>query len=267
MSQVQSNLRFCSVLCALLSAPLSASAQTAHVDARAQLHRGVAALRRSRFTEAIEALEASIAERPSPPAIYNLGFAYSGVGRHYDAIGQFERWLVHPSHQASRSAIAAVRTEAERLRATLLSIAITPPDASVRIDGRSTPTVNGSASLDPGQHAVDVISAGFVPMHRDEVFEPGGHLVIALQPLQPVPVAAPLEVVAAQWILAIAPTAPSTPHPRIAEPPTQGRSWVLPVVIASGVLVVVAGVTAGVLINNNALVTPPAGTWGQLSTR
>jgi hypothetical protein len=37
-------------------------------------------------------------------------------------------------------------------------------------------------------------------------------------------------------------------------------------VIVGGALVVAAGVTAAVLLTREDLVTPPAGTWGQLST-
>ena len=265
-----SNRRFL-LLSAVLAAPLGASAQVPPPDARAQFQRGVVALRQSRFAEAVEALEASVAQRPSPPAIYNLGFAYRGLGRHRDAVAQFDLWLARPSRGASPSTLAAVRDESARLRATLVTLSFTPPDATLVIDGRDAPVTAGSASMDPGHHALDVRHDRFAPVHRDEVFAPGGRIVIALQALPEAPVQAPVAAVArpvvavARPVAAVAP--PNTPHPRVAEAPPSGRPWVLPVVIAGAVLVVAGGITAGVLLSNDALVTPPPGTWGQLSTR
>lgn len=262
------NLRIV-LLCTALAAPEAALAQTSPTDAQPLFRRGVAALHQSRFAEAVEALEASVALRPSPPAVYNLGFAYVGLGRHRDAIAQFERWLDQPSRGATPATLATVRAEIARLRSTLITVTVTPSDATLTINGRAEPLRDGRAIVDPGRRVIEVTRTGFTTERRDVAVDPGGRVDVTLRELPPpiAPITEPGTPVVAPVAMRVAARAAPTPHPPEPRPPEQRATWRLPVLIAGGVVVLAAGITTAVLLTQDELVVPSPGTWGQLSTR
>jgi hypothetical protein len=142
--------------------------------ARAAFQRGVQALEDSQFAEAVSAFEESFRRNPLPVVLFNLAFAYRGLGRNQDAIATLDRFLSDPG-QADAEMLQNGREERDRLRATLvrLTVRTTPPGATVLVDGRR-PTREGDALvLDPGRRVIEVSLDGFRPHREERTLAPG----------------------------------------------------------------------------------------------
>ncbi len=146
--------------------------------ARAAFDRGVQALEDSRFSEAQSAFEESFRRNPLPVVLFNLAFAYRGLGRNRDAIGTLERYLQDPGATEADMQQNA-RDEIARMRATLvhLNVRPTPAAASVLIDGRRVTMEGGVAVVDPGRRVLEVMLDGFRPHREERVFQPGERAV------------------------------------------------------------------------------------------
>jgi hypothetical protein len=156
--------------------------------ARAAFEAGLRGLNERRFGDAALALERSYTLRPLPVTLYNLALAYRGIGRYLSAIDAFDRYLAAPDASSGPERATAILEEVRDLRAQLveLDLAITPPEATVSIDGRPLAPELRHASLDPGAHVMDVALAGHRPEHRDLPRAPGTHdrIAVALTPLR-----------------------------------------------------------------------------------
>jgi hypothetical protein len=157
--------------------PLSEDQQAA----RAAFERGVQALEDSRFAEAQAAFEESFRRNPLPVVLYNLAFAYRGLGRNRDAIATLERFLQDPGGTEVEMQQQA-REEATRLRATLvrLNVRPTPSNANVLIDGRRATVEGGIVVIDPGRRVIEVMLDGYRPHREERVFQPGESAVSAV---------------------------------------------------------------------------------------
>jgi hypothetical protein len=166
--------------CAALARGPSLGAQPAPDAARVAFEQGMVALQGNRFRDAVEALEASFALRPLAAVSYNLGLAYRGVGRNVDAVEAFERYLRAPDADARPERIEALRREVARLRATLvtLAVALQPPHATLRVDGRAVVIIDRAAVVDPGLRTLDVAAEGYQPLHVERELAPGARVEV-----------------------------------------------------------------------------------------
>lgn len=142
--------------------------------AREAFDRGVQALEDSRFAEAQAAFEESFRRNPLPVVLYNLAFAYRGLGRNRDAIATLERYLQDPGATDAEMQQSA-RDEAARLRATLvrLNVRATPASANVLVDGRRVTVEGGVIVTDPGRRVIEVMLDGYRPHREERVLQPG----------------------------------------------------------------------------------------------
>ncbi len=296
----------CVALAAALSLPAVVRAQgqppaapAAPADeARAAYELGVAHLDAGRYQEAALALERSYGLRAVPVALYNLALAYRGLGRYREAVRHFDRYLQDPG-AAAPERLAAIRAEREELLRALVhaSIAVTPPTATLQVDGRAPAPSPESLELDPGPHVLEWSA----PAHRShrETFTatPGSRptFTVALEPVRvgrlQVDASYPSVVIAIDGARAgvgrvdrelpvgehvVTLRAPDyrevlrrvtvQPGATVRVVVTMERErlpgWVIPTVVGAGVAVVGA-VVAGVLVASQPDVPPLVnGTWG-----
>lgn len=142
--------------------------------ARLAFDEGVRALDESRFATAAASFERSYQLAPAPVALFNLAFAYRGLGRLRDAISALDRFIAEPGN-ASPDRVAAARSELELLRAALgrVRVQVSPSDARVLIDGRESQRERGAFLLDPGPRVIEVALDGYVSVRRELRVVPG----------------------------------------------------------------------------------------------
>jgi tetratricopeptide (TPR) repeat protein len=160
------------------------------------LARGDKLMRRGQMAEALEAYElalaayeAAYAEVANAQIFFAIGQAEQKLGRFVDALSHYERLLVEavdPPEQLRNQARVAI--EAVRKNLGGLELVVTPPGASVRIDGARA----GKAPLprrrylEPGQHTIAVSAEGHRPATR-QVELAAGRLTIERIDLRPGP--------------------------------------------------------------------------------
>jgi hypothetical protein len=158
----------------MLASPASAQDNEA---ARRHFEQGVRLLEDSRFAGAARELEQSLALRDSPPAVYNLGLAYRGMGRYKQAIEMFERFMKTAKEPRYAPMRAQVKTELEQLAGGLarLSLEISGGASAVTVDRATVGQRDGTfrLTLDPGSHRVEVRKRGHRPVVRQLDLEPG----------------------------------------------------------------------------------------------
>ncbi|MBI5516106.1 MAG: PEGA domain-containing protein [Deltaproteobacteria bacterium] len=206
----------CTLSLALFLGAGSALAQGSSAPApgaRAAFEQGLAALEDDRFAAAAAALEASYRLRAVPVVLFNLGLAYRGLGRNLAAIDAFERYLSAPERSVDPARLAAVRRELDALRAQVvtLNVRVTPSNAVLRVDGRTVNRNATAATVDPGNHMVELEAEGYRSWRREYTLEPGQALPldVRLEPL-PGPNRSP-------------PVRPLEPFPGADEPPPRPR--------------------------------------------
>lgn len=129
---------------------------------RALFLRGVEELGASRVAEAARLFEESYRANPVPVALFNLAYAYRGLGRYIDAVASIERFLANPENTAV-DRVEAARAELVTLRAAIarVRVSVAPEGASVRVDGRAATAREGEIELDPGRRVIDVSLDGY----------------------------------------------------------------------------------------------------------
>lgn len=293
-------------LAAALSLPAAARAQgqppvapaAPADDARAAYELGVAHLDAGRYQEAALALERSYGLRAVPVALYNLALAYRGLGRYREAVRHFDRYLQDPGGAAPER-LAAIRAEREELLRALVhaSIAVTPPTATLQVDGRPPIPSPETLELDPGPHALEWSAPAHQPHREAFTATPGARptFTVALEPVRvgrlQVDASYPSVVIAIDGARAgvgrVDRELPVGEHVvtlrapdyrevlrRVTVPPgatvrvvvTMERErlprWVIPTVVGAGA-VVVGAVVAAVLVASQPDVPPLVnGTWG-----
>lgn len=142
--------------------------------ARDAFNDGVRALDESRFADAVAAFERSYQLAPVPAVLFNLAFAYRGLGRVRESIASLERFIDTPGN-SSPDRITAARNEIALLRAALarLRVDVTPSDARVAVDGREAVREQGVALLDPGPRVVELSLDGYRSSRRELTLSPG----------------------------------------------------------------------------------------------
>ncbi len=130
------------------------------------------------------ALERSNRLRPLPVVTYNLALAYRGLGRYVAAVEAFERYLRAPDPSAPPERLAAIRDELAELRGRVVTVtaSVSPPDASLTLDGRpaATPAPGESLTLDPGPHVFVWTAPDHRPERREIPGVVGSHVPLAV---------------------------------------------------------------------------------------
>lgn len=121
-----------------------------------------------------------LAERcPSPRLLFYLGAAWRASGRVQSAIAVWERYLGMGGVERAE----AVRRDLTELRQSLveLELTVSPPEASVTIDGRLYPAHSTALRLDPIEHVIEV-SAPHHVSHRQVIpAQRGGRVTLTVE--------------------------------------------------------------------------------------
>jgi tetratricopeptide (TPR) repeat protein len=150
------------VLLSVAGAAGAAPAQTpaqkeARIAARAKLVEGVALLKKSDFAGALSRFQSAFELVPSPNIHYDLGLAYTGLGRPADALLAFDRFLAE-APTAPETSREKARSNQEILRRQVAALAISAdvPGVEISVDGQARGGVPLSHPiyLDPGPHQI-----------------------------------------------------------------------------------------------------------------
>lgn len=173
-----------------IAAPPLAHAQRARpaaeppnvIAARVAFEQGVRLLQDSRFAEAASSFEQSYRDNPNPIVLFNLAFAYRGVGRVRDAIETIDRFLASPGNTPA-DRLPAARAERDRLEAALARITVTlsPATAQLTIDAREANAGATAIALDPGSHVIDARRDGHRPFHQELQLSEGERRTIEIR--------------------------------------------------------------------------------------
>lgn len=153
-------------------------------QARDEFLKGIAAVKTSQWSEALQHFEKAQEIKPSPVALFNIGYCQRALGRYVLAKASFEKALENadqmPQAQAeeARTFAAELDTQLARVR-----VVLDPPTTKLAVDGR--PLV----PLKDGDHKLLV--AGVAPSGEgttprqptfEVIIDPGAHLFTASFP-------------------------------------------------------------------------------------
>ncbi len=149
--------------------PVDASAQ-ATAAARAHFKTGIKLYQDQNYAGALAEFEAAYALKPGPGSLQNIALCQKGLFRYGEAADSLERLLT--KHAADLS--EAERSAAERAKAELealvgaVRVEVTPPSATVTLDGRPFPLQEGgtSARLNVGEHLFAASAPGYARVSR-----------------------------------------------------------------------------------------------------
>ena len=153
-------------------------------QARDEFLKGIAAVKASQWSEALQFFEKANAIKPSPVAVFNIGYCQRALGRYVLAKASFERAL-EQADQMPQAQAEEARTYVAELDKQLarVKIVLDPPTTRLAIDGRPlVPLKQG----DPKLLVAGVAPAGegtTPPQPSFEVIiDPGAHLFTASFP-------------------------------------------------------------------------------------
>jgi hypothetical protein len=230
--------------------------------ARAKLVEGVEALRRGEPQAALDRFREAYALVPSPKIHYDIGLAYLSLGRPAEALSAFERFVAEAQDApADKRKNATLQTAALRSQVGAVAIAVegAPDGTVIAVDGREVglaPSVR-VVYVDPGGHQISLRlpGGGSGPVQRIEILAGGsmevvlrvdsGGAVPAALPAGPEPRPPP------SASLALA-SASDGQAPTVAAGSRQaGTGRIVALSLgAAGVVLIGAGVTFGVLAQN-----------------
>jgi hypothetical protein len=189
-----------SILLTLLVSSFTASPAGAQpkdggrAEARRLLRAGNAAYKRGDFSAALARFEEAAATFPSARIQFNIGQAQRELGHPVEAVQAFESFLAEADRITTLERKQAT-TALEDLEPAIarLSVATTPPDATVTVDGsvRGTTPLPRPLVLAPGNHEIAIALTGFVPA-RENITVAGGEarrlsVELALAPVAAAP--------------------------------------------------------------------------------
>lgn len=159
----------CFALCAV-AAPArgQATAPSKITEARAHFQEGVQSAQRGELSQALAEFEAAYAVQPHFSVLYNLGQAYSGLGRPIEAVTAFERYLNEGGEQvgpARREEVEAILAKnRQRIGILQLDIGALRP-LWVWIDGAelSSESLARPLPLAEGPHSILHVEPGCAP--------------------------------------------------------------------------------------------------------
>ncbi|MEM9070735.1 MAG: PEGA domain-containing protein [Myxococcota bacterium] len=183
MGRAVVRMALCSVL---VFSTLDSAAQNADnvAEARRLFEAGVAALDDSRFAEAADLLEQSLALRDSPSARFNRALALRGAGRYREAIEECDRTLSIATAARHRG----LRQQATRMKDELASqlvhvelVAEGEPER-IEVDGEVLARSGGTHQLvrDPGPLVITLRRDGYAPVEHRAELEAGARETVRL---------------------------------------------------------------------------------------
>ncbi len=236
-------------------APAQPAATQATDEARQQFELGVAAMQRRDWPRAFEAFEASSRIRRSAAVALNLAVVLREMRRFIEArvrLAEFTELASAQQHQDHDEEVQRTLSEISRRLGRLRVVALTPPTATLTLDGRRAQLNDmGEAVLDPGNHTAHVEAAGFQP--HDETFEITESTTYDLRVTL---VAAPAETPH--------PAQPPAVDPRVAQTPVAPAQTSRPVYTrwwfwtAIGGAAVLGGVVTAVAVTSGRTRDPPS---------
>lgn len=157
------------VVLTLLSAATRASCQASDAagpaSPRELFERGVAATQAGDLESALSNFERAYALKPNRTVLYNIARTYVALGRSSGAAQALRGYLKDdgPPNDPHRAEFEELLRQVER-RLGRLSIDVSPPDATIEIDGApATPDASGSIELATGPHVVAAEHPDFEP--------------------------------------------------------------------------------------------------------
>ncbi len=182
MGARQTSLCLCLALTAL--GGVARAQQSPEEQARGAFQRGVAAMQRRQFADAIAEFELSYGLVPRCSTQFNLAVALEEMRRYADSLSTLARYqgdcaATMPAQNGAYLLDALPRLHA---RVGTLTLRIQPPGqvSSVSIDNRQRPDWNGDVALDPGPHSVTVRSRDGQVIRRDLSVSEGSRDTISL---------------------------------------------------------------------------------------
>jgi tetratricopeptide (TPR) repeat protein len=222
-------------------------------EAHVHFNRGLALVDAARFEEAVVEFQRAQAIRPHSSVLYNIAMAYASARRHALAIETFRAYLASSGEEQDSHRARSARARIEKLESSIavLTLAVDPPDATVRIDGRLVHE-RDAILVDPGWHALSLQAEGFRAIEQSIQLVAGERTRLRLE-LEASPVAAaPKAAAAAQRPshrhAATRPAFPAACQPIAGEPDAGQRRWLIISTAGAGLLL--AGVTAGLVVDN-----------------
>jgi hypothetical protein len=143
--------------------------ETAAAAARQHFDRGIALSDRGEISAAAGEFRRAYELVPHPSVLFNLGRAYSALGRHADAAATLRRYLRESTElEPSRRAQVANLLAFNAAKVGLLELKLEPPGAEVIVDGapRARGPLTEPLELDVGAHGVLVMAPNHVPSFR-----------------------------------------------------------------------------------------------------
>jgi len=155
------------VLGILLGRGAMASAQSppdeATNTARLEFAQGVEAFEAERFDVALGHFRKAWQLRPHPTVRVNLASCYAKLGKAPAAVMHYRAYLADRSVQVSAAARRDIRTALRPLEARvgILDLILSPPDATIRVDGTEPEARDGSRLfVGPGAHRIEARAPG-----------------------------------------------------------------------------------------------------------
>jgi len=134
-------------------------------SARELFARGVEQAQRGELDAAAANFERAYQQSPHYAVLFNLGQAYTTLGRPVEAVRAFEKYLEGGGKKITPERQAEVRQliRISKKRIGDVSFAIDPPSAKLSIDGKEidAASLSGPVSLSTGTHGVAVTLQGF----------------------------------------------------------------------------------------------------------
>ncbi len=139
-----------------------------------------------RWSEALDAFNASYSKLQSPLTLFNIGYCQRALGKFIDARESFNTFLeIAPNDRRAKRVIPEVNRLRAEIEARLAAIEISAePDVRVSIDGRPVRLTDGGAivEVDPGFRTVMAERDGHRPFFADITLQPGERRALSAKP-------------------------------------------------------------------------------------
>jgi tetratricopeptide (TPR) repeat protein len=155
------------------SAPPASAEQKA--VAKAHFDTAIGYLELERYAEAAEELEKSVAAYPSASALFNLGNAYQALHRYVDALAILSRLEGVGGAELKPELKTALARHLAEVRGLVghLKLTVTPPGATLTLNGKPLSKAGEDVLLDPGEHLVRATLEGYRPAESTVALRPG----------------------------------------------------------------------------------------------
>jgi PEGA domain-containing protein len=156
-----------------LAGPTSPPTPARLAEARLHFQQGVALFREQNYDAALAEFHGAYGISGEPIVLYNLGLTYKALFRYGEAMEILERYLAesasrgHPVAKDRRAEVESIVTEMRSLLADV-TIVLTPPDATLHIDGRPVAlAIDGVVKLPAGSHVIDATAPDYLAGRRE----------------------------------------------------------------------------------------------------